>query len=195
MRAKGIYRLHKIHRRRPHRQRRSRRRTWPILFACGVAAFSLLFLLLILYGGDETYIPENGTIVEVAESQIGNDGGTYWSWYGFDAPVDWCACFVSWCADRCGYIKGGKAPKFSDCREGARWFIENRRWIKESVAPKAGMIVFFDWDANGDADHAGIVKGCKDGVIYTIEGNSGGRCRERKYPAGSDEIYGYGVLK
>mgnify|MGYP003001397204 CR=1 FL=1 len=192
---KAIYRRHKIHRRRrPPCKRQKRKMMLSILFACSVAVFSLLFLLLILYCDGEADIPENGTIVEVAESQIGNDGDTYWNWYGFDQHVDWCACFVSWCAERCGYIKGGKAPKFADCREGVEWFIANKQWKGERVMPKAGMIVFFDWDASGDADHAGIVKACKDGVIYTIEGNSGGRCRERKYPVGSDEIYGYGVI-
>ena len=41
-------------------------------------------------------------IVEVALNQIGNIGGeTYWSWYGFNERVEWCACFVSWCANQC----------------------------------------------------------------------------------------------
>ena len=37
-------------------------------------------------------------IVKVAMSQLGNKGGEpFWSWFGFDERVDWCACFVSWC--------------------------------------------------------------------------------------------------
>ena len=41
-------------------------------------------------------------IVQVAFSQIGNVGGQpFWSWYGFDSRVEWCACFVSWCANEC----------------------------------------------------------------------------------------------
>ena len=47
----------------------------------------------------------NQEIVSVAQSQLGNEGGQpYWSWYGFESRVEWCACFVSWCADQCGYI-------------------------------------------------------------------------------------------
>lgn len=47
-------------------------------------------------------------IVSVALSQVGNVGGQpYWSWYGFDSRVEWCACFVSWCANECGYIDAG----------------------------------------------------------------------------------------
>ena len=26
----------------------------------------------------------------------------YWSWYGFDSRVEWCACFVSWCYNQAG---------------------------------------------------------------------------------------------
>ena len=50
--------------------------------------------------GQIFYDPDTSTIiVEVARSQIGNVGGEpYWSWYGFTERVDWCACFVSWCA-------------------------------------------------------------------------------------------------
>ena len=37
----------------------------------------------------------NQAIVEVALTQLGNEGGQpYWSWYGFDGRVEWCACFV-----------------------------------------------------------------------------------------------------
>lgn len=191
---KAIYRRHKIHRRRrPACKRQKRKMMLSILFACSVAVFSLLFLL-ILDCEDGADIPKDGTIVEVAESQIGKKGDLYWNWYGFDEPVDWCACFVSWCADQCGYIEAGKLFKFANCADGAAWFTKNKRWRQKSVLPKDGMIIFFDWDDNGDADHVGIVKTCRDGVIYTIEGNSGGRCRESRYPVGSDEIYGYGVV-
>ena len=45
----------------------------------------------------------DGEIVTVAFSQVGNIGGEpYWSWYGFGSRVEWCACFVSWCANECG---------------------------------------------------------------------------------------------
>ena len=34
----------------------------------------------------------NQAIVEVALTQLGNEGGQpYWSWYGFDGRVEWCA--------------------------------------------------------------------------------------------------------
>lgn len=41
-------------------------------------------------------------IVEVARQYIGNVGGQpFWSWYGFSSRVEWCACFVSFCANEC----------------------------------------------------------------------------------------------
>jgi hypothetical protein len=53
----------------------------------------------------------NEQIVAVAQSQLGNVGGQpYWSWYGFDSRVEWCACFVSWCANECGFIDLGVIP-------------------------------------------------------------------------------------
>lgn len=141
-------------------------------------------------------------IVAVALSQVGNIGGEpYWSWYGFSSRVEWCACFVSWCANECGYIDTGVIPKFAGCVNGVEWFRDRGQWADNSIEPTPGMIIFFDWDSpngssgpqDGSADHVGIVEKCEDGVIYTIEGNSGDSCRQKQYPVGYYEILGYGV--
>ena len=136
----------------------------------------------------------NQAIVEVALAQIGNEGGQpYWSWYGFDSRVEWCACFVSWCADQCGYIDSGLIPKFAGCIDGANWFKSNNRWNDRNYEPKAGDIIFFDWEDDGTTDHVGIVEKCENGTVYTVEGNSGDDCRQRQYTVGSRNIYGYGI--
>ena len=136
----------------------------------------------------------NQAIVEVALTQLGNEGGqTYWSWYGFDGRVEWCACFVSWCADQCGYIESGIIPKFAGCVDGANWFKGNGQWKDRSYEPSAGDIIFFDWEGDGETDHVGIVEKCENGVVYTVEGNSGDACRQNQYTVGSSSIYGYGV--
>ena len=136
----------------------------------------------------------NQAIVEVALTQLGNEGGqTYWSWYGFDGRVEWCACFVSWCADQCGYIESGIIPKFAGCVDGANWFKGNGQWKDRSYEPSAGDIIFFDWEGDGETDHVGIVEKCENGVVYTVEGNSGDACRQKQYTVGSSSIYGYGV--
>lgn len=140
----------------------------------------------------------DGEIVTVALSQVGNVGGEpYWSWYGFDSRVEWCACFVSWCANECGYIEAGVIPKFAACAsQGVPWFQERGLWQDNSYEPRPGDIIFFDWDdggQDGSSDHVGIVEKVENGRIYTIEGNSGDSCRQNSYPVGYYEIYGYGT--
>ena len=138
----------------------------------------------------------NQAIVEVALTQLGNEGGQpYWSWYGFNGRVEWCACFVSWCADQCGYLESGIIPKFSLCSDGADWFNGNGQWQDKNYEPSAGTIIFFDWDGDGTIDHVGIVEKCENGIVYTVEGNSGDACKQQQYPVGGGSIYGYGVPK
>ena len=43
------------------------------------------------------------------------------------------------------------------------------------------------------SDHTGIVVRVADGLVYTVEGNSGNQVRERSYPVGYYEILGYGI--
>ena len=149
-----------------------------------------------IYSGDDA-------IVKVALSQVGNVGGEpYWSWYGFNSRVEWCACFVSWCFNECGYLDTGTAPKFAGCVGGVEWFRSREQWTDNTIEPAPGMIVFFDWKEpngasgpqDGEADHVGIVEKCENGIVYTIEGNSGDACRQNQYPVGYYEILGYGIL-
>ena len=150
--------------------------------------------LQVLYGisvGD-------GEIVSVALSQVGNVGGQpYWSWYGFEGRVEWCACFVSWCANECGYIDSGVIPKYALCSDGVNWFKDRGQWADNTAEPTAGQIIFFDWDdengQDGVSDHTGIVEKVENGIVYTVEGNSGDTCRQKQYPVGYYEILGYGV--
>lgn len=140
-------------------------------------------------------------IVKVAESQIGNIGGQpYWSWYGFTSRVEWCACFVSWCANECGYIDAGIIPKFAGCQaEGVEWFKTCGLWKDRGFAPKPGDIIFFDWAddttgaRNNSADHVGIVEKVENGRVYTIEGNSSDSCCRKDYDINSLDILGYGT--
>ena len=145
---------------------------------------------------------EDDQIVAVAISQIGNVGGMpYWSWYGFGSRVAWCACFVSWCANECGYIDIGVIPKFAGCVNGVNWFKSRGQWADGSFEPAPGMIIFFDWDSpNGESgpqdglsDHVGIVEKVENGRVYTIEGNTSDSCARRSYPVGYYEILGYGI--
>lgn len=140
----------------------------------------------------------DGEIVTVALSQLGNVGGQpYWLWYGFGSRVEWCACFVSWCANECGYIDAGVIPKFAGCGTGVQWFKDRGLWQDRNYEPRPGDIIFFDWNdengQDGDSDHVGIVEKVEDGVVYTVEGNSGDMCQENRYTEGYYEILGYGT--
>lgn len=140
-------------------------------------------------------------IVQVALEQVGNIGGEpFWSWYGFNARVEWCACFVSYCANECGYIEMGIIPKFANCEtEGVAFFKTCNLWQDRGFTPNAGDIIFFDWVdkvtglQDGEADHVGIVEKCENGRVYTIEGNSGDCCKQKDYDINSIVILGYGV--
>ena len=133
-------------------------------------------------------------ILSVAAMQIGNSGGQpYWSWYGFGSRVEWCACFVSWCANECGYIDAGIIPKFASCDVGMNWFKNHSLWQTNTYTPREGDIIFFDWDNDGLANHVGIVEKVKDGKVHTIEGNSGDACKKLEYNSGDSRILGYGV--
>ena len=139
----------------------------------------------------------SGDLVAVALSQVGQVGGEpYWSWYGFGSRVEWCACFVSWCADQCGLLDSGAVPKFAGVGTGVQWFQSRGQWLDGSATPEPGMIVFFKWYGSDSliADHVGIVERVEDGRIYTIEGNSDNMVRQNSYPVGYGEIKGYGVV-
>ena len=140
-------------------------------------------------------------IVIIAKTQLGNVGGQpYWSWMGFNSRVEWCACFVSWCANECGYIDAGVIPKTAGCITGVNWFKDRGEWQDRTYTPQPGDIIYFDWDNKGAAgnqdglaDHVGIVEKIIDDKVFTIEGNTGDQCAERTYTIGYYEILGYGT--
>lgn len=137
----------------------------------------------------------NGDIVMVAKSQVGNVGGKpYWQWYGFTSHVEWCACFVSWCANESGQLNI-TIPKFARVEDGIQWFKGNGKWKDKSYIPVSGDIIFFDWNSDNDPDHVGIVEKVEENIIYTIEGNSKDKCMQKKYSIDSNLIFGYGVYR
>ena len=137
--------------------------------------------------------PGNPELVELAKRQVGNVGGQpYWSWYGFNSRVEWCACFVSWCYGQMGLSE----PRFAACQsQGIPWFQSHGQWGArgyDNLAP--GDAIFFDWDLDGRADHVGIVIGTDGSRVYTVEGNSGDACKIRSYDVNYECIKGYGLM-
>lgn len=156
--------------------------------------------------GDPEYVPHvmryyqfaslgasNSDIVNIALSQLGNQGGTpYWSWYGYKERVEWCACFVSWVAYQSGDLDI-TIPKFSAVRDGIKYYQDKGQWIDRNYTPKTGDLIFFDWQQDGISDHVGIVEKIENNIIYTIEGNSNDQCKQNTYTINNYVIYGYGT--
>ena len=137
--------------------------------------------------------PGNQAVVDIAKSQVGNVGGQpFWSWYGFNSRVEWCACFVSWCYGQMGLSE----PRFAGCQsQGVPWFQSHGQWGGRDYANIApGDAIFFDWDLDGSADHVGLVVGTDGSRVYTVEGNSGDACKIRSYDLNYECIKGYGLM-
>lgn len=137
-------------------------------------------------------------IVSAALSQVGQAGGQpFWSWYGFRTREDWCACFVSWCADQAEQLQTA-VPRFALVEDGAAWYRRRGLWQSGGTGyvPRAGDIIFFDWEPDGSPNHVGIVQGCDGDMVCTVEGNAGdypGTVCVRYYSLYSNVIYGYGI--
>lgn len=177
------------------------------IIAAGSAAIGVIMICIFLSSaiylfGQDTNVEYSAEvlgvgdtlIMRVASAQLGNVGGLkFCRWYGFSGRVEWCACFVSWCANQCGYIEKGIIPKFAAVGDGVDWFKARGRFQSNKYIPHPGDIIFFDWGTDGTRDHVGFVERCDGKMVYTIEGNSGGACKRLAYRVGHPEILGYGV--
>ena len=134
-------------------------------------------------------------MVQIALSQVGNVGGEpYWRWYGFNSRVEWCAVFVRRVANQNGPLPSCILPQLSGCQKGIDWFKAMGEWQEKGYTPKAGDIIFFDWEVDGKVNHVGIVEKVENGKVYTVEGNStDDTCRQKEYALNSKVIFGYGT--
>ncbi len=195
---------------RKRKQQRIRRRSLTIIILCLIGMNLILggrYVNNLLKAGG-TVLDGDVPMVETARTQLGNYGGKkFWQWYGFDSHVDWCACFISWCADQNGLIDDGKVPMSCYVPQQVNWFRDRDRYHEQGdgYTPKAGDIIFFDWEHDGSVDHVGLVASVFRGKVYTIEGNSGftgkdekkwkGICKRNGYPIKSKDIFGYGLVE
>lgn len=141
-----------------------------------------------------------------SKGEIKNTDTYFSKWYiggyeghpGWNQYTPWCACFLSWgAAQQPNETFDGNPPRFADVDRGMVSFKESGKWRApndEVNKPIPGDYVFFDWDRDRDPDHVGAVLCVKDGFLYTIEGNSGGKVAVNRYPKNDPRIVGYGVL-
>lgn len=187
------------------RKRARKRRTLNILrlliviLAVAIAVYGGIFIGNKRYEKDiaTRNIDDNNPMVKTAVSQAttkNNKGDKFWSWYGYDSHVPWCATFVSWCANENSLLKDGTVIKYADCVPAVKWFKSKGKWLDGGEVPKGGDIIFFDWEGDGWVDHTGIVTGVVDDKVFTVEGNSSDRCRRKRYDVKNPAILGYGVV-
>ena len=131
--------------------------------------------------------------------------GYFSEWYigdyaknpGWNQYTPWCGCFLSWGAEQLKTSIDGDPPRFANVDTGMEGFQKSGKWRNPNDVnnmPIPGDYVFFDWDRDIDPDHVGAVLCEKDGFLYTIEGNSGGKVAVNRYPKNDPRIVGYGVL-
>jgi Putative peptidoglycan binding domain/CHAP domain len=75
----------------------------------------------------------------------------------------------------------------------AQRFSNKGQWHAGTGGIRRGDIVFFDWAGSRRIpaiDHIALVTGVRDGIVFTIEGNTSDGCRRRARRASS--IVGYG---
>ena len=130
--------------------------------------------------------------------------GYYSEWYiggyeghpGWNENTPWCACFLSWAAQ---FSEGRleALPRFANVNDGMERFQsgEYGGWLEpDEDDPLPGDLIFFDWDGDSDPDHVGAVMLVRDGTVYTIEGNSGGKVAVHSYSRNDACVMGYGLL-
>lgn len=109
----------------------------------------------------------------------------------------WCAIFATVGARKVG-IPTNVIPNFASCTTSRDSFWKpNNRWrSKSQYTPKAGDLIFFDWDLSGNCDHVEVVVDVDSSKVYTVGGNTKGGysvdgVRKKSYSLNYQYIAGY----
>lgn len=131
-------------------------------------------------------------IINLAIEQLGNDYTTYCRDMGYNYRIEWCACFISWLAEKLGITD--IIPVDMSCNSQISKFKNMGVWHTDRNF-QSGDIVYYDWDISGDADHVGIIEKVNGMSLTVIEGNNGNypndRVRRREISSSSSLIFGY----
>lgn len=99
----------------------------------------------------------------------------YGAWYGLQD--EWCAMFVSWCANKAGILTTNSTASYPYVFKHAyvptmyNWYYSNGRILDASKnAAKIGDIAFISIDGKNN-EHVGIVAALTTNSITVIEGN------------------------
>lgn len=123
----------------------------------------------------------------------------YGAW--FDAPYeDWCAMFASFCLHYAGisdeFPLSGNVPDWIDTLKTIGAYRSAGDYL-----PMPGDLIFFDWDADENADHVGLVAQANANAaeillsLTTMEGNVENQVAYRQYALPEDtRIMGFGQI-
>lgn len=146
--------------------------------------------------GDRNFVEYN-----VLYGKVDNGEGNGVS-YGYM----WCASFVNWVL-RTANVDKRITGEFISCGSWVN-HLESKNCYKSresGYTPICGDIIFFKGSrTDARSNHIGFVIGCKDGIVYTIEGNTtgigvsgdttnGGEVARKSYRINDTYIVGYGV--
>lgn len=186
---------------------------WIATILAGVMVLGLSSGLPVSAAYENTHVNTGNQIediIAVAETQLGYTEGSsnytkYGVWYRDNidssynyANAAWCSTFVSWCANQAG-ISSDIIKYAASCDVGKNQFMKQGRWQNSayqggSYTPKRGDIIYYSNGATlNDSTHVGIVTGCSDGYVYTIEGNYSDKVKTRTIGLSNNYIIGYGV--
>jgi hypothetical protein len=118
-------------------------------------------------------------VLALCEAHVGyvegpNNDTEFGKWFGLNNQP-WCAMSASKMYFDAGIISSVANTKkgFASCDLWLKYLAKNNQVVPVGQA-QAGDVVFFQFDADAEPDHVGIVKGNnpKKGVLYTYEGNT-----------------------
>lgn len=124
--------------------------------------------------------------------KLDNDEGN-----GISYGYAWCCAFVTWSTDVAG-IDRSVVPIDVTCTRLAA-LMDEKGCFERSVAfggdyiPKSADLIFFRHGENTHTSHIGLVLYCDGETVYTVEGNTGGAVRQKKYPLSDHSLYGFGT--
>lgn len=139
-----------------------------------------------VWAGGSTFGGNN--IIAVARSQIGTTDSSIYNSYANPGSLDaaWCAAFVSWCANQCGYV-----DEYISCNVGCGYMIrdlcDNRGYsyyqlcdtvvngVQNGYVPVAGDIIMYcSAYSFGSTLHVGFVDhtDLSGKTLVTVEGNT-----------------------
>lgn len=179
-----------------------------------VLAVVMIFMSVVSIGGTMMMSQNSGgentgavctAIADAAENELRDadytvGGYRYKNWYGMDD--NWCAMFVSYCADQCGFIEAGIMPKTASVAAMKQWYINQPvPIIRKRIRTKSRRYNHF-WKWNESyRNRNGYDPATK--TVTTIEGNSGrssttpyhkgSHVKEHHYSLSYAKIAGYGT--